>query len=259
MTISSTTRKAGPYTGTGSQYAFSFAFKVFINTDLYVVQADLSQIETVQTLTSQYTVTLNADQNASPGGTVNMIVAPPAGYLLTMTSVVPLTQATDITNNSGFYPAVIVNALDKLTILSQQIKGLMDRTILLPLSTSVNSLTLPIPVAGRALKWNPTETGLINTSGDPDISTSAAAASAASASASASSALSSWTSFNSEYLGAFATAPTVNNYGGVIATGTLYYNTTTPLLMVYNGGWQNAAVTGVQVGKVIAVALIFGL
>ena len=53
MTISSTTRKAGPFTGNGVTVAFPFAFKVFTVADVLVVQAvTATGIETTKTLTT---------------------------------------------------------------------------------------------------------------------------------------------------------------------------------------------------------------
>ena len=120
MTISSTTRIAGPYTGTGLQAAFPFGFKVFQVTDVLVTLTDTSGNLVTQTLTSQYTVTLNANQNTSPGGTVNMVTPPPAGYTLVIGSQVPALQPADLTNAGNFYPQVINDALDRLTVLIQQ-------------------------------------------------------------------------------------------------------------------------------------------
>ncbi|KVW93337.1 hypothetical protein [Thiobacillus denitrificans] len=68
MTISSTTRKAGPFDGNNVLDAFPFAFKVFADSDVVVVKTDPDDIETTLTLTTDYTVSLNADQDTSPGG-----------------------------------------------------------------------------------------------------------------------------------------------------------------------------------------------
>ena len=69
MTISSATRKAGPYTGNDVTTSFPFTFKVFAAADLTVVRLE-GGVETELTLNSHYSVTLNADQNANPGGSI---------------------------------------------------------------------------------------------------------------------------------------------------------------------------------------------
>ena len=48
--ISSTTRIAGPYSGTGIQTVFTFAFKVFQTSDVLVVLTDPYGNNTTQTL-----------------------------------------------------------------------------------------------------------------------------------------------------------------------------------------------------------------
>jgi len=121
MSISSSTRKAGPYIGDGIVTALPFTFKVFATNEVKVVQTDAAGVETTRTLTADYTVTLNADQDTSPGGTVTMLVAPAVGYSHTITSTVAETQGVTLTNAGGFYPTVINDALDRLTILVQQL------------------------------------------------------------------------------------------------------------------------------------------
>lgn len=146
MTISSTLRKAGPYVGNGVATSFAFAFKVFATSDLVVTRTTVATgTESVLVLTTDYTVSLNADQNANPGGTVtyNPSGTPMAStHNLTITSDVPQTQGTDIPNAGGFYPEVIENALDKSTILAQQIEEILGRTIHFPVADS-NTPQLP--------------------------------------------------------------------------------------------------------------------
>ena len=138
MTISSQTRKAGPYIGAGTTSTFPFAFKVFQASDVLVVKLDTAtNIETVLTLTSNYTVALNADQNSNPGGNITLIGGALAtGFNLVISSQVPYTQGTDITNMGGFYPEVIENALDKLCIDTQQLKLDVDRSAKLPITST---------------------------------------------------------------------------------------------------------------------------
>ena len=162
MTISSSTRKAGPFTGNGVTTAYPFAFKVFSASDLLVVLALTSTgAETVQTITTNYTVALNADQSTTPGGTVTMLVAPAAGCTLTLTSQVDNLQPTDLTNAGGFYPKVINDALDRATIQIQQLAEKAGRALQVSVSTVAN-IVLPAPSAGTLLGWDATGSNLIN-------------------------------------------------------------------------------------------------
>lgn len=165
MTISSTTRKAGPYTGNGTTSAFPFAFKVFTAADLYVVKTNSSLgVDSVLALTSDYTVSLNSDQNANPGGTVTLAAGVlPTGYALTLTSSLAYLQPTDLTNQGGFYPSVITNALDRLTIFCQQLYDAVSRSLKVSVSTPAGvSTTLPVPSANKLLGWNPSADALQN-------------------------------------------------------------------------------------------------
>jgi len=160
MSISSETRKAGPYDGNDSTTDFAFAFKVFEASDLRVVTTTAG-VETVQALTTNYTVSLNADQNTSPGGTVTMLSAPATGSTLTITSDVPYTQPVELVNLGGFYPSVINDALDRATIQIQQLDVDNDRSLKIPL-TSTASPELPAPEASKYLRWNSGATALEN-------------------------------------------------------------------------------------------------
>ncbi|WP_288076465.1 hypothetical protein [Pseudomonas sp.] len=142
MTISSSTRKAGPYTGNGSTTAFPFAFKVFTTSEVQVIRTDLLGLESTLVLGTDYTVTLNADQNANPGGTVNMLVAPATSYLITLTSSLGYTQALDLTNQGGFYPSTINDALDRATIQIQQVAEQVGRAVKVGISSGISTDTL---------------------------------------------------------------------------------------------------------------------
>ncbi len=164
MTIQSETRKAGPFTGNGSTTAFPFEFKVFAASDLYVVRATDGGIETVLDQDAgDYSVSLNADQEASPGGTVTLPSALPQDYTLTITSAVSNTQTMDLTNQGGFYPEVINRALDRTVVQVQQLAERVDRSLKVPLSTpTAVSAELPLPEADKILGWNEEGTALQN-------------------------------------------------------------------------------------------------
>lgn len=156
MTVTSTTRISGPYTGNSVTVDFAFSFKVFATSDLFVVKTTTATgAQTTLALTTDYTVTLNADQNGSPGGTVTLLSAPSSSYKITITSTVANTQSTDITNLGGFYPEVITDALDRATIQIQQMGDRVTRSVKTPLVDGVpgaNDMDLP-PSATRASQF----------------------------------------------------------------------------------------------------------
>lgn len=122
MTISNASRTAGPFVGNGITQSFPFAFKVYARSDLLVAMTvTATGVETIKTLDADYTVILNSNQNSNPGGVITMLVAPPVGTTLAATSNIPLIQSLDLTNQGGFYPKVINDALDRMMINIQQI------------------------------------------------------------------------------------------------------------------------------------------
>lgn len=141
MTINSTTRTAGPFIGNDITTTYAFAFKVFSRSDVLVVRSNTNTgLSTSQNLDIDYSVTLNPDQNSNPGGSV--IMAAPIGYgnSLVLTSQLPYLQPLDLTNQGGFYPHVISDAFDRLVIYIQQLFGIANRSLRIPVSdTGVNT------------------------------------------------------------------------------------------------------------------------
>lgn len=163
MTVSSTTRTAGPFAGTGLVTTYAFAFYVFQNTDVLVQQTDVNGNIKTLVYGSDYTVTLNSNQSSSPGGTITLTTALPSGYTLVMTSQVKALQSVDIQNPSNFYPSVVTQEFDYLTVLVQQLQQSISQTLTLPLAyASGVSTQLPAPVANQLIGWNATGTGLQN-------------------------------------------------------------------------------------------------
>jgi hypothetical protein len=147
MTISSTTRIAGPYIGNGTATVFSFAFKVFTASNLQVVRADSSTgLESTLILNTDYTVSLNTDQDSNPGGNVTLSAFLAVGFTMVITSDIANLQPTDLTNQGGFYPEVITDALDRATIQIQQMADELTRSIKIPISDGL-SLDMELPTA----------------------------------------------------------------------------------------------------------------
>ena len=75
-------------------------------------------------------------------------------------------------------------------------------------------------------------------------SATAAASSATTASTAAANAEAAWDSFDDRYLGAKSSAPTLDNDGNALLEGSIYWNTTSSDLWVYNGSaWEQATLT----------------
>lgn len=160
MTISSTTRKAGPFVGNGVTTEFPFYFKLFDTSDLRVVRADALGVETDLVHVTDCTVTLNADQDENPGGSVVLNAPLAEGTRLVLLSSVPELQPVDLTNQGGFYPELLNGGLDRNTVLVQQLREQMGRSITVPVTADPGDLALPSPVPGQLLAWS--DDGLTN-------------------------------------------------------------------------------------------------
>ena len=157
MTISSTARTAGPFTGDGVSTNFPFLFKVFLSTDI-LVESLVVATGAVSTLalTSAYTVALNASQDSNPGGTVTLLTALAVGTTLIVTSDIADLQPTEYLNQGGFYPEVLTASLDRLTILVQQLAVTLGLCLQAPLVDGSATVTLPAAAerAGQLLGFD---------------------------------------------------------------------------------------------------------
>ena len=157
MTINTTTRKTNALVGNGNTHTYPFAFKVFTDADVVVKKLEAAtSIETTLTLgvSNDYIVTLSADQNSNPGGSItlksggnNQNLA--SGFSIVITSAVEPLQGTDLTNQGGFFPEVINDALDKAVVLHQQQQGELDRSIKFSLTNTIGSLEITENAAAR--------------------------------------------------------------------------------------------------------------
>jgi len=148
MTVSSTTTK-NSYSGDGSTTTFAYAFKIFADADLTVILRSAAGTETVQTLTTNYTVT-NAG-NAS-GGNVEFVTAPASGVTVVIRRNMAQTQSTDYTANDPFPAESHEDALDRLTFIAQQQQEEVDRSIKLSRTNTMTSTEFTVGATARANK-----------------------------------------------------------------------------------------------------------
>ena len=216
MTVPSDPRKSGPYAGDGVLLSFSFDFKVFAAADIAVdFYEDATGLESRLVIDTDYTVSLNPDQDTTPGGTITLvgdfIATPPlADDALAISGKLDFSQPLDITNEGGFLPSTLENQLDRIVMQIQQVDERVGRAVLQPIT---------------------------DTSGSPEalvLQIQAQAAAVATI----------YDNFDDRYLGAKASAPTLDNDGNALIAGALYFDTTLGQLLVYNltlTAWQAAA------------------
>lgn len=153
MAITTTTRRAGPFIGNDTTTVFPFDFKVFFKTDLLVIRVDSGGNLTTLVFGTDYTVTLNGTQDVTPGGSVMLTARPLASnYSMIITSDLPELQPVELTNLGGFFPDVLNDAFDRLTILVQQLQTGVDQSIKFGITDDLSTASLP-SAAQRAGKF----------------------------------------------------------------------------------------------------------
>jgi hypothetical protein len=148
MTVSSSTARVS-YSGNGSTTEFAVGFYFLENSHLQVIIRSSTGAETVKTLTTDYTV---AGAGNPAGGTVTMLTAPASGETLLVLRNVPLTQQTDYQANDPFPAETHEEALDKLTMLTQQLQDGVNRSIKLSRTNTMTSTEFTVGAADRANK-----------------------------------------------------------------------------------------------------------
>jgi len=128
MSISSELRRTGLFECDGTTKTFPFGFKIFNVQQLAVWLADEDGNESRADVTT-YSVTLNADQDNNPGGSVTLTTAPASGNKLVILSDVDYLQELVLTNRGAFLPSSVNDSLDKATIQIQQLKEQLDRVL----------------------------------------------------------------------------------------------------------------------------------
>lgn len=153
MTVSTSTSRI-EYTGDAVTTVFSFPYYFLANGDLKVYLDGV-----LQTITTHYTVT-GAGMGA--GGTVTFVTAPPSADVVVIYREVAITQAVDYTPNDPFPANTHEQALDRLTMIAQQLNEETRRALALPATSTYSGLTVPDPEAGKYLMWKSDLSGLEN-------------------------------------------------------------------------------------------------
>ena len=161
MTVNTKKITSGPYAGNGIADTFSYGFKVEDKTELSVFETDDTGVQTELTVDTDYTVN---SVGVDGGGTITRIAGPlPTGYEWYIRSNFEETQLTAFTSQGAFFPDIHELAMDKLTLLIQQILDKIGRTFTLSDSYSGPlPLTLENPESGKVLRWKDDETGIEN-------------------------------------------------------------------------------------------------
>ena len=148
MTVSSSTSRVS-YSGNGTLTTFAYSFKVFDQDDLTVILRASNGTETVQTITTHYTVT---GVGSASGGNVVFGTAPASGVTVVILREQPLTQGLDLVPNDPFPAASLEESLDKLTFMAQKHEEELGRAIKASRTNVLTGSEFTISAADRANK-----------------------------------------------------------------------------------------------------------
>ncbi len=151
MTISSTTTK-NSYSGNGSTTAFAYGFYIPSSTDIQVIVRSATGTETVKSEgTGSTNYSISGVGNAS-GGTVTFVTAPASGETVVLRRNTAKTQATDYVANDPFPAETHEDALDKLTIIGQDLQEQIDRSFKISRTNTMTSTEFTDSASDRANK-----------------------------------------------------------------------------------------------------------
>ena len=148
MTVTSTNQKV-QFNGDGSTTVFAYNFKIFASSDLSVILRSAAGTETVQQLTTNYTV---SGVGEASGGNVTMGTAPASGTTLTILRVQPNLQGLDLVPNDPFPAGSMEDALDKLAFMVQTPDEEIGRSIKASRTNVISSTEFSTSATDRANK-----------------------------------------------------------------------------------------------------------
>lgn len=138
MAISSDIRRSGPFISTGKETVFPFSFKIISAAHVSVLVSTDGGVTEEALSPSAFTVSLNADQDNQPGGSVKLLEALGKDVRLSIVSDAPYLQPMVLTNRGGFYPETLNDSADNIVIQTQQLNERLSRAITVP-ATSENT------------------------------------------------------------------------------------------------------------------------
>ena len=148
MTISTTIIK-NSYSGNASQTVFPYTFKISVDADIQVILRSALGVETVKSISTDYTVSGAGDAN---GGNVTMVVAPASGETLVIRRATIQTQNIDLVENDPFSAETVEGGFDKSVSLVQEIQEEADRAIKLSRTNTMASTEFTVDAVSRAGK-----------------------------------------------------------------------------------------------------------
>jgi hypothetical protein len=154
MSVTVPTSTRFRYEGNGVTDTFAYDARVFEAEELVVeiITRATDELEDTLTLTTDYSVTINANGTASV--TVVPAEIPSVTQDIQIRRSVPRSQDTVFPTGSVFPAKAVEEALDRLTVIAQDVQSDVDRSVKLPNTSSLESIELPVPSANKLIGWN---------------------------------------------------------------------------------------------------------
>jgi hypothetical protein len=161
MTVPSSTSR-DQQAGNGVSTVFTVPFRILDQSHIRVLLTTIDGVTAEQAITTNFTVSGVGGANT----TITFVVAPPGNSTITFLRNVPVTQETDYVENDSFPADSHERALDKLTMIAQQIEEETERALTLAPEVSNVSTQLPSPVALNLIGWDAVASALRNFSAE---------------------------------------------------------------------------------------------
>lgn len=207
--ISNVTRRV-VYAASGTG-PYNFTFEILSNTDVAVYRDD-----TLLTLTTDYTVTINANGT----GYITLAAAPTGATQIAIVGDRTIQRMTDFVTGGDFFANTVNDEMDQQTIFAQQNAEGLQRALQAP-QTDPTSINMVLPRAslraGRYLGFDANG----NPIADGDIP-------------------------DTIYFGPNDTDPATRKNGTALQTGDIYYNTNVNQLRIFNAlssTWSQVSTT----------------
>ena len=136
------------YTGSAGVGPYAFSFEIINSGDVDVYKND-----TLLTLTTNYTVTINANGT----GTVTLVVAATGADRITIVGARAIERTTDFVTGGDLFANTLNEEIDSQTIFVQQVAETAERSIKAPVTDPTNiNMTLPSQTsrAGKTLAFD---------------------------------------------------------------------------------------------------------
>jgi hypothetical protein len=208
MSVDTSSRKTTATCSAVAAYPFTFRALTSAPTDIKCKLTVIATgVESDLTYTTAYTAAINSN---GIGGTVTLVTTYGTTHKLTIYRETTDLQSSDYNDYNQFPADTLETDLDRRTMKSQELKEDMDRALKLSIVSTLSSLTLPDPSAGKALVWSGAT--IVNSTYAADSISTVAIAAATSATTSMNAAATSATAALASQVAAAASAAAIKQH-----------------------------------------------